>query len=788
MDAAGFPAHVPSIGYGILVSLVCAAALHAAGLAVLPRRSDDVHSELPALIGMALFLSLCWFGVAAGVSLPNLAAGFAGAAFIVGLCRFRWIAASVRGLPARSAAGWALVFSLLYVLGYLFTMPPVTADQLPIAWTGNVDLVTYIRHAQYLLDPQAWNRWMYVNHVYALTPGVFHLLGTLSLFYDQDPIQAAMPAQFAFTALTGLLAVRISRKVFLLSRGAAFAVGAILVSGSFFRYLAAAYFISTFMALPVLLFLVWSTVSCASRRLLDVGLWLRFGTAYVLLLLIYPYLLVVGVGTQLAAIALTFVADLHGDPGTSGPLRPAAGRAGGTLGAMLVMLALLVGGFHEQVRWLGAQAASLSEPSVAGWPMDLIRPAAIIGLPGGEITEAGVQIVPGQRLRTLASFGVMAAWLFTVFFLGAGASMPSAARALAGVAGASIIVYAAYFYEIGPSYQQWKFASYSALPWSFVLFAGSLQLLERRERVRRLTKAAPGRLAAGVLLGVTAVGLVGGNLWYRTVNDRDLRRFPGTLRDIAQIDALTSFRAVSLWSDNPRDLGTALALYFLPSKRVHVVGDNSTFNLQLAEQISPVHPLLVLGDCPDADGELAVRVAEVGCLLKAPPTPALGTQYSFASRVAFMTAEGLDRREPTGRWNRTDQVRLRLTADARRMSVAGELYVNLHLQPFLPPGVRSEQRMDLEWGANRRAKTTLDDKQGWTEWISLPVRSEDWSGNWVWMLPISIGLPDASDGVWLGPEENRQREERPLAVFFIDFSVSTEPRGRVILPADETHR
>jgi hypothetical protein len=409
-----------------------------------------------------------------------------------------------------------------------------------------------------------------------------------------------------------------------------------------------------------------------------------------------------------------------------------------------------------------------------------VRPAAIVGLPGGTITEAGVQIVPGQQVLALTAFGVMAAWLFAMFFLGARAATPPAARALAGVAGASIIVYLAYFFEIGPSYQQWKFASYSVLPWSFVLFAGSLQLLQQSQRFRRLTQGNSGRLAATVLLGATAIGLVGGNLWFRTVKDRALRHFPVTLRDLERIDALTSFRSVSLWTENPRDLGTSLALYFLPSKRVHVVGDNTTFDMELAERISAMHPLLVLGECPDADGEQTVRLEGVGCLLQAPPTPALGVQYSFASRVAFMAAEGLDLREETGRWNRTDQVRLRLTADARRMSVAGELYVNLHVQPYLPPGVRTEQPMNLEWGDDRRATTTLDDKRHYREWISLPVRSGDWSGNWVWILPISIELPAAR-------ERDRHRDERPLAVMFLDFSITREPVGRVI-PSSEDRR
>jgi hypothetical protein len=264
-----------------------------------------------------------------------------------------------------------------------------------------------------------------------------------------------------------------------------------------------------------------------------------------------------------------------------------------------------------------------------------------------------------------------------------------------------------------------------------------------------------------------------------------LRRFSGELRNIARIDELSSFRDVSLWTANPRDLRTWFAVYFLGSKRVNLVGDNSVFDLSLVERISPVHPLLILGECPDVDPTETIVVHGVGCLLQSPPTPAFDTEYSLGKRLAFLATDGLAPPESAGRWNLGRLVHLRLTADARRISVAGALFVNLHLQPFLPPGGLERQRLVLSWGASRRAETTLDDEAYHNEWISLPVTREDWSGNWVWLMPITVDLPDAAAMPSTGQQH---RDDRPLAVMFLNMSLSAEPRGRVVLPSPDRAR
>src|SRR5207249_4584611 len=61
--------------------------------------------------------------------------------------------------------------------------------------------------------------------------------------------------------------------------------------------------------------------------------------------------------------------------------------------------------------------------------------------------------------------------------------------------------------------------------------------------------------------------------------------------------------------------------------------------------------------------------------------------------------------------------------------------------PYLLSGT-ARQRMVFSWGADRHAETSVDDRA----WVSVPIRSADWTGNWVWNMPMSIDLPDAVAG------------------------------------------
>jgi hypothetical protein len=783
--------HVLSVAHGIGASLACAGLLYVCGLALVPRRLEQslARGESPAVLGAALYVLLCWFGISFGIPLIRLAAVFAAAALLLAALRYRWLrdAARQNSIVGRSTLGWVLSFSLLYILSYLFTMPPANGEYLPLAWTGNVDLLTYLRYTKYLqrLGPSNLVGFSYLNFVYLQTPAVFYLLSWLSLLFGQDPMRAAMPAQFALAGLIGVMAARISHSVFKLSRTSALAIACILVSGPFFRYVAASYFLSTLMATPVLLYLLWTTVTYRPQRLLDAGLAIRFASSYILLLFMYPFLLFAGLMAQAAAIGLMLIAKAQGgtferrqwiEPGRHA-LRMAC--------SALVPLTVLILCLFQRFTWSLDMVTSLSQKGVAGWPLEIVSPLSMLGWPGTMTDRIqcpdcfGVEIRdPANRVVAAAGFCAIALTLGWLYFRRFRAQTTPAQRTFAGLAGGALVIYCAYYFALGPSYQQWKFASYSALPLSFVVLAGSLHLVRQSAPFVRAARTALGRRLTIALLALVSIGFIAGNLAMHAAGDPRLLRFSGALRNIETVDKLPFFQELSVsMNEWPNGFPTWLALYFLPTKRVHVISSVFRPSEPLSfEQVSRQHPLLVQDySCDGVGHDDTITVPGVGCLLLAPPSLRLGTPYPFSSTYLFIELDGLSGREPWGRWNGRRSVLLKLTADMRRIRVDQSTYVNLLVGPYLPPGA-VRQRLRLSWGAGRHAEISIDRR----EWISLPVRSADWSGNQVWTLPITIEFPDAVPPHWVDAPEGRFEERRPLAVAFEILSISVDPDGRPV--------
>jgi hypothetical protein len=199
-----------------------------------------------------------------------------------------------------------------------------------------------------------------------------------------------------------------SRTVFAVSRAWAVTIGAILVTGPFFRYVLGSYYLSTMMALPVFLHLVWLTASDRSdRRLLDPRLWLRFTPHYALLLLLYPVLLFSAVAAQLAVVGLNAFAEWQSAPS----FRAFAAREGRiaarTATGMTVGLGLLTAALGHYLFWTWRMAQGLSVKNAAGWPVNVISPFALLGVPGP--VDQNLLKTPVQEGVSLAGYAILAA-------------------------------------------------------------------------------------------------------------------------------------------------------------------------------------------------------------------------------------------------------------------------------------------------------------------------------------------------------------------------------------------
>ena len=799
-------AHAVRVVHGVGASLACAACLHFGGSALIPRRWDASCrvGESPAVLAAALYVLLCWFGIQFGIPVRTVAIGCAIAVLAAVGVRHRWFRGILRSRAARDhAAGWVIGFCLLYVLAYLFTMPPATDEYLPLAWSGNVDLLNYLTYTRHLLDLEPSNHvgFGYLDDRYLQTPAVFYLLGGFSLLFGPDLMSAVMPVQFAVTALIGVLVARVSHAVFGMSVAAALVIGGVLISGPFFRYVSAGYFLSTLMSTPILLYLLWTTVAYRPQHWLDAPLAIRFGSAYVLLLIIYPFLFFVGLAAQMGAVVLMFGADLQPGEGIWSSWRDAGRKTGRTMCAILAPLGVLVLVFRQRLEWALDMVLSLSQPGVAGWPLDVISPLALLGLPG-TLADGGQVESPAERAWAIGIFCTIAAMLGLLYSGRFRQRTTPAQRTFAGLAGVFFISYCGYFLVVGQSYQQWKLASYSALPFSFVVLATGACLFRQSGVFARVTRTALGRRSGTVLLVTVGVGLIGGNLVMHALGDADLLRFPGALRNIDMVDDLPYFREMSVEMElEPSDFQTVLALHFLPSKRVHVVSTVFTPHEPLSlEHISRLRPHLIQNyGCAGVGHDETITVPGVGCLLLAPPSLALDTVYPLNGSFLFVELRRMGEREPDGRWNTDSTVFLNLMADPRRVRVGREIYVNLRLSPYLAPET-PRQRAVFSWGTGRQAEVSLQGR----EWISLPTRVVDWTGDWLWTLPISVDLPDGVEGDWLilpvrradgggtwtvpasiPPGVVGRTEHRPLAVMFQELSISVSPRGRVVTPTSE---
>jgi hypothetical protein len=463
---------------------------------------------------------------------------------------------------------------------------------------------------------------------------VFYIIGMFSWFFRLDPMSAILPLQLTCIALVGALATGTSRVVFSLSRAAAVIVGAILISGPFFRYVVGNSFVSTIVAMPVLLYLVGTSVQVREGRdWLDAPLAFRYGACYVLLLLFYPPLFLVGIATQ---IALLVVLGLASGRATERPLRSTVADVAWQLRAVAAGLGVLALCALQSLLRLPGTLWNLSQKDIAGWPLDFLSPLAIIGAPGSLISIA-VESATGRTLA-IASICAAAAGLVWLFSWRYRSRTTPVEQTLVMVAAAAFSFYCGYFLILGSSYQQWKFASLAPLPLSFIVVAATMRLASLRFGSARPSQTRwTSRLPEG-MLALAAVVCVGGNLYAHARVEPPLLRLRSTMRNLEQIDRLEFFRDMYVEMDS--SAMTCVPVYFIRSKRMHLVGRSYFPEQSLSyERVSRDWPLLVQADsCETAMSGAVMEINGVGCLFLAPPSPRLDVSYPFSRPIPFVTA------------------------------------------------------------------------------------------------------------------------------------------------------
>jgi hypothetical protein len=254
------------------------------------------------------------------------------------------------------------------------------------------------------------------------------------------------------------------------------------------------------------------------------------------------------------------------------------------------------------------------------------------------------------------------------------------------------------------------------------------------------------------------VVLIAGNVAVQAYTTPPAVRRPSTWRQLEKAGRL-SFRNLTVKvSDDMDGFTPALVMYYLPGRRADVIGRGISMESLPLENVSKEQPLFLHNfDCLGVGHTDTVAVKGVGCLLLAPPSMVLDTSYPFNQTFLFITFDGMTPREPGGRWNTGSPLHLRAIVDPHRTPVDGDLFINVLVEPFLPPDV-TPQRLGFRWGGDKRGETLIDQRR----WFSLPVRSGDWSGNRLSAVPIAIDFPDGRK------------------MLFQEISLSGSPRGTTV--------
>jgi hypothetical protein len=138
-NMADIPWHLLGLAYGVSAAIVTFAIFYLCGLAISPAGRDGASGEAPAfdaspaVLGAAIYVLLCWFGIRLKIPVTTVIVAFAVLTAVLAAVRVRTVSAGLRArdVVSREAAGWYLAFALLYALGYVFFTPSVSGEFLP---------------------------------------------------------------------------------------------------------------------------------------------------------------------------------------------------------------------------------------------------------------------------------------------------------------------------------------------------------------------------------------------------------------------------------------------------------------------------------------------------------------------------------------------------------------------------------------------------------------------------------------------------------------------------------
>lgn len=582
---------------GMAASIACLLFLYLLGTVSFPRRLfEKMHdTAIPFFYGAALFSLTGWYCIKFNVSLDAFFKGLGVYILVLGVIRFKQIAACQKILNQQTAS-WLGIYIFLYVLVAILIPEPMASNKLPITTFGNHDLFSYMNYAQYLIHLSGLNIAGVVSQVhegsYYQTPVDFYFMALLSVFYRYKVIMAAMPVIYTCMALIGLMIVRYCRTVFQLPYLLSIAIAAVVLSGRFYVYIGGQYFLSTLMSAIPLLALLTNTVLFDFTDISydNVKSFLmKMLPYYVLMFFTYTAIFCSALFVQLALIGLILLFSVHFLEVIKKGL-----VWGGILCALFILVLGLepfhakemMGLFFEYIRVTGN-----------GWPLHWISPFVMLGFPVGMETSSIVWQVIGLMLFVIMLMSILKALK---------KSSSNNIKAFFFLTLLVFIIYNVYFYWSETQYQPWKFASYYVLPLSGVIWATIAWLL----RFEKHWKTGLRHVFLGMLVLLTL-----DNIFHAYRHYHNLQTWSAKYHDLALLNTMPFS---SVWIKMDSYAATFLAPYFIPDKKLYLLSDSYYLKTVLdPNKVSYDSPLFIampIKKCRHLSPDEGMIIGQVGCL------------------------------------------------------------------------------------------------------------------------------------------------------------------------------
>ncbi len=767
-----------SISHGILASSASFAFFFLIGITCLPNRLiKNIHfSFLLGLVGLTIFSIICFYCLQFEIS---LSAVFQWLPIILGLgLILRFSVGTSAGyrlftqhlykndnilhkLLLKKNANvlyWWFIYSLFYILVYTFLPEPDPSHYIPVNHIGNTDIFNYINITQDLFSIEnstLAQTYIHPFHLpysdpfwaYYQTPGVFYFNAWMSVFYKGNALSAAMPILYTSVSLIGLMITYYCTYFFRCERWISAGIAAIVLCGSFYRFIIGFYFLSSLMGTVIWLAGIIALLSWDFSQKINkenfLSFVIRITPTSCLLLLFYPIffwinlLILIGIVTFLASsqTKFSFKHLFH------------------YLGCLLLAFSFVFILIPQSISFSIHSILFQANRSDVLWILPLLSPLSILGLPGyyGWLGSKSLLV-----LFVLLSLGLF--YCFSRLTLkNMTLQEKTSIYIFALMAIGSLFVYWLYYYIAGPlRYQPWKFASYFLLPLAGVFWGIFFNTLTYTKHYRKIF--------AVILLAC----LAGNFFFYYYKLPKPPQKAYSKLTLLNDIDSPTLVTKMDNFT------GTYLARFFIRHKQLHSL-NYSYYSRESLTTINDHEPFFLESPRGCEFHSLTnkpIPFHPIGCLYFGIPVLEFNKHYYFVNNLPFIETHGIFEffveSADNKRWQgSTASITFYVKKSILKRHPKG--YFHFQVAPFI-----GTQRAFITWGNNHHTKVIVSSKQ----WINLPYSSDDWenpqASQKLKIITFKFRLPDAKSPHELDIHSNDLRQR---SLDFIQFFISVNSQS-----------